>query len=47
MAVVKSQTSFGTRVAEPILAAVMCDRAQQTGHMIASDPIRMLPHSCK
>jgi hypothetical protein len=38
---------FGTRVAEPILAGGHVHRHQQTGHMIASDPIRPLPSSCK
>ena len=33
---------FGTRVAETILAAVNVRPRQQTGHMIASDPIRTL-----
>src|SRR5258707_10231585 len=31
---------FGTGVAEPILAGGHVHRHQQTGHMIASDPIR-------
>jgi hypothetical protein len=35
---------FGARVAEPILAAVMRDRIQQTGHMDASDPIEKSAH---
>lgn len=36
---------FGTRVAETILVAVMCDRSK-TGHMIASDPITPSFDSC-
>ena len=41
------RTLFGTRVAEPILAAVIVRPRQQTGHMIAIDSIRTLPSSCK
>jgi hypothetical protein len=33
---------FGTHVARPILAGGHVCRRQQTGHMIASDPLRSL-----
>jgi hypothetical protein len=46
-AVLDTALLLGTRVAEPILAAVAARPHQQTAHMIASDPIRTLHHSCK
>ncbi len=46
-AILETANLFGTRVAEPILAGGHVHRHQQTGHMIASDPIRSLLSSCK
>ena len=47
VAVCEAALLFGTRVAETILASGHVRPHQQAGHMIASDPIKNLPTSCR